>query len=266
MAKSYKQEMDMKFAKGHGMEIPNLDEMRTIFPDAADLLLPSRVYEFLEGKMRKYADYAKIETQPNGEKLVPIKASSYLVSKQIGEDMRPITGEDVFVREQVLERLLAASNMLGKVASDSRLEVVYGYRALSIQTALFERIKRELLSGGFNGSNAELLEAVHRIVAVPDVAGHPTGGAVDIQIIKDGQLLNMGTPIWVFVEDSYTFSPYIGIDAWANRQLLRDVMVEAEFVPFDGEWWHYSYGDVEWAAAVQAPYAIYDQIEFRSSQ
>lgn len=253
--------MDAKFAKDHSMEIPNLGTMNTIFLDSQGLFLPSEVYEFLEGKMRHYADYADVSTRPNGEKLAPIKAGKYLIAKQIGADMRPFTGEDVLVREQVLDRLEVASRKLGKAAAGSQLEVVYGYRALSIQTALFERIKAEVLAEGFNGSNAELLEAVHRMVSVPDVAGHPTGGAVDAQITRDGVPIDMGTPIWEFVEDSYAFSPYVSQAAWENRQSLRELMTSAGFVPFDGEWWHFSYGDKEWAAATSAPYALYEQVE-----
>lgn len=244
----------------------NIVAMREIFPDAPDSNLTSQTYGFLESKMRKYADYATVETRPVNERLVPILSGDGLVAKQIGDDMRSFTGEDIYVREQVLERLLDAAIMLGEIAAGSQLEVVYGYRALSIQTALFERIKGELLAGGFDGNNTALLEAVHRMVAVPDVAGHPTGGAIDIQITQGGNPIAMGTPIWDFVEDSYTFSPYISQEAWANRQILRGVMVKAGFVPFDGEWWHYSYGDAEWAAAVDAPFAIYDQVEFQSGK
>lgn len=247
------------------MDNSNFEALRAMYPDIRKRATPIEVYRFLEGKMRKYVDYAGVTTEPNGEKLVPIQNSRYLTAKQIGSDMRPFTGNDVYVREQVLEKLLNASRVIGKLSSGSQLEVVYGYRALSVQTALFERIKGEILAKGFEGNDAELLEAVHRLVAVPNVAGHPTGGAVDVQIIEEGQPIDMGTPIWDFSEDSYSFSPYISEEAWTNRYLLRNIMEDAEFVPFDGEWWHYSYGDPEWATAVNAPYAIYDQVEFNTS-
>ena len=32
-----------------------------------------------------------------------------------------------------------------------------------------------------------------------------------------------------------------------NRRLLYHVMSAAGFVNYDGEWWHYSYGDRQWA-------------------
>jgi zinc D-Ala-D-Ala dipeptidase len=109
-------------------------------------------------------------------------------------------------------------------------------------------------------SDADLIAATHRIIALPEVAGHPTGGAVDIQILGSGQPIDMGTKIWEFVPDSFTFSPFIDRSAWSNRQLLRRVMTTAGFAPFDGEWWHFSYGDREWAKHYGEQAAIYEQI------
>ena len=45
-----------------------------------------------------------------------------------------------------------------------------------------------------------------------------------------------------------------------NRALLRRAMVAAGFAPFNGEWWHFSYGDREWALVWDAPAALYTQL------
>jgi D-alanyl-D-alanine dipeptidase len=75
----------------------------------------------------------------------------------------------------------------------------------------------------------------------------------------------MGTPIWDFVSDSFTFSPFIDKEAWRNRQLLRRIMTAVGFAPFDGEWWHFSYGDKEWARYYAERAAIYEQVTFTST-
>lgn len=253
---------DRRLQNGSEATMPSRNLFLEVYPDALDLKTPSQIYNFLEGRMRRYADYATVETKDNGENLVCIPKIRGLVAKQIGNDMQELTGDGVYVREKVLEKLTTAADLLGEVASKMQLEVVYGYRALSIQTGLFEKIKSEVLQQGFIGSETELLEVVHRMVAVPSVAGHPTGGAVDARILRDGVPLDMGTDIWEFTEKSYTFSPFISQEAWRNRQLYREIMVQAGFVPFDGEWWHNSYGDPEWAQATCAPFALYDQVEF----
>ena len=42
--------------------------------------------------------------------------------------------------------------------------------------------------------------------------------------------------------------------------LLRKIMMQVGFAPYDAEWWHFSYGDREWAFYCKKPYALYDQI------
>jgi zinc D-Ala-D-Ala dipeptidase len=54
-----------------------------------------------------------------------------------------------------------------------------------------------------------------------------------------------------------TFAPGLTDDQRANRALLHDAMVAAGFAPFYGEWWHFSYGDREWAAFYERPAALY---------
>jgi zinc D-Ala-D-Ala dipeptidase len=220
------------------------------------------IYTLLEEKMLNYTDYTGVPVQPTGDSLVPIPPNPNLTAHQIGTDMAPYTGDQVYVREGTLARLGQAAESLAAYNTDLALQVVYGYRALQIQTNLFERFRAELEPQ--YDSEPALLSAVHRLVAVPDVAGHPTGGAVDIQITQGNEPLDFGTTIWEFEPDSYTFSPFVSPGAWTNRQLLRRTMVGAGFAPFDGEWWHFSYGDKEWAKYYGTPAALYQQVEFRS--
>lgn len=66
--------------------------------------------------------------------------------------------------------------------------------------------------------------------------------------------------------DAFTFSPFVSREAWEARQLLRRAMMSAGFAPFDGEWWHFSYGDKEWARFYRRPGALYDQVAFADAQ
>lgn len=216
------------------------------------------IYRLLEEKMLSYTDYADVPVVSGDELLVPIKPGRNLTARQIDRDMLAFTGETVYVRSGVLARLKQAAKLLATYDADMQLEVVYGYRALQIQRQLFEKYKAEL-AGEYAGE--KLLAAVHRLVAVPEVAGHPAGAAVDIQVLKDGRPLNFGTTVHEFVPDTFTFSPFISRAAWANRQLLRHVMMTAGFAPFDGEWWHFSYGDKEWAKYCGKPAACYGQTD-----
>ena len=217
------------------------------------------IYQSLEDKMLRYADLAGVPVRPVQEKLVSIMPKSNLIAKPINAEMKVYTGDVIYVRESVALKLSQAARLLAATDPKLKLQVVYGYRALSVQQKLFLKYKNRFED---QYSGEELLEAVHRLIAVPEIAGHPTGGAVDIQIVESGKPINMGTEIWEFVNDSFTFSPFISYRAQENRRLLRSIMMEVGFAPFDGEWWHFSYGDKEWAKFYSKPCAIYEQVEF----
>lgn len=219
------------------------------------------ICRLLEERMLDYKDYAKVPVRPVNEPLVAIPASANLTARQIDSAMRAYTGEQVFVRRGVLQRLEQAAKLLAVQDRRLQLEVVYGYRAMEIQVRLFEKCKAEL---ALRYSGEALLAAVHRFIAVPEVAGHPAGAAVDIQITRGGKALDFDTSVHEFVPDTFTFSPFVSKEAWNNRQLLRRVMMQAGFAPFDGEWWHFSYGDKEWARYYGRRSAIYEQLNFRT--
>jgi D-alanyl-D-alanine dipeptidase len=203
-------------------------------------------YRLLENNMLKYADLIDVPVAPVREKLVAIETSSSLTTKPINDDMQAYTGDLIFVRESVLDKLLRAAKLLTKADPELQLQVVYGYRALSVQQELFLKYRKQLEP---TYSGEALDEATHRLIAVPEIAGHPTGGAVDIQITNAGVPIDMGTNIWEFVKDSFMFSPFISQEAQDNRLLLRSIMMDVGFAPFDGEWWHFSYGDKEWTSS-----------------
>lgn len=220
------------------------------------------IYSKLESQMLKYADLVDVSVIPIKHRMVRLRRLKGLEIKQIGTDMRKITGINMLVRSGVAQRLEKAANVLCGIDGELALQVVYGYRALEIQSSLYNSFKKKL-EPSFSGM--ELEEAVHRLVANPKIAGHPTGGAVDIQILKKGKPINMGTKIWEFKKDSYTFSPFVSRSAMKNRMLLREVLMGEGFAPFDGEWWHFSYGDKEWAKYYDKPAAIYEQVNFKQA-
>lgn len=220
------------------------------------------VYKNLEMSMLTITDYKDIPVMDNGEPLVPIADTEDLTAKQRGEDMKKYTGDVVYVRQGVLERLGEAAGLLVAIDGSLSLNVTYGYRAMQVQTKNFKVAKQKFI-GQYTGEELDM--AAHRLTARPDVAGHPTGGAVDIQITRGGEPIDFGTKMGEFVPDTYTFSPFVSPDAIRNRMLLRTVMMSTGFAPFDGEWWHFSYGDKEWARYCKQPNAIYDQLTFQSS-
>jgi len=224
------------------------------------------IYELLEEKMLKYADYANVPVIEVDEVVLfeAVPEQGVLRVEHVDAEMTELTGGSIFVRRPVVDLLYWAGQELKSLDRTLTLRVVSGFRGLELQTRLFEEAKAALAEQYPN--EAELIEVAHRRVAVPSVAGYPTGGAVAVDLLRDGLPVDLGTKAMHACKDSFTFSPFVSRDAWENRQLLRRAMMAAGFAPYDGEWWHFSYGDKEWARFYRKPGALFDQVSFSDAQ
>lgn len=76
---------------------------------------------------------------------------------------------------------------------------------------------------------------------------HNYGGALDLTLgFKDGNLLDMGTDYDNFTkaahidkEDELIAMGVLSKAQARNREILRSIMVQAEFIPLTSEWWHF---------------------------
>ncbi|PPK79656.1 D-alanyl-D-alanine dipeptidase [Lacrimispora xylanisolvens] len=153
-----------------------------------------------------------------------------------------------YAREEVINRL--------KMAADS-LPVGYqflvkeAYRPLSRQKKSFEEAFESYKSEYPLKSQDEIYGLTCQYVAPIEVAGHPTGGAIDITLLKNGIEVDMGTEFNDIPYEpenlTYLYSQFISEDAKANRNILIECMEKAGFINYPTEWWHWSYGDCYWA-------------------
>ncbi|WP_312112992.1 M15 family metallopeptidase [Brevibacillus reuszeri] len=218
-------------------------------------------YARLENQFLQYRDYASIPVKDNGDPLVPI-GSEFEGRVTNYEEMQPYTGDSIYVRSRVVEMLISARTALKRTFPDHDLAVVCGYRHPDVQEKAYFEYQAEVKAANPELEGEELKEAAHRFVAVPEVAGHPTGGAVDVLLITaDGEEVSLG-PEDEISRDHYVHSPFIEKDVWHKRQILRHCMLQAGFAPTDSEWWHFAYGDKEWAKYYNQPAALFEQIRF----
>jgi len=179
-------------------------------------------------------------------------------------DMKPLFKKNILVRMTVALMLKKAQNYCTNINKNWSLFLTYGYRSPSIQKKLFKKEWNRIKILNPNLRRKELYEKTHAIIAVPAVAGHPTGGAIDICLLNqnDNTFLSMGTPIYDFQNPAISMDfKNIQKQDMKNRLLLRNILVSVGFAPFDGEWWHFSYGDKEWAAYYQKQFAVYQQVD-----
>lgn len=216
-------------------------------------------------KILSYDDVVKYPAGESQEALVDAtKYDSSIITKYLKEDMLEITGDVIYIRDELAKKLALVNKALA--SKGCRLKVVYGYRHPEVQERYFERRKNEVKGQLPSYSNEEIDRYTHNFVAVPDVAGHPAAAAIDLTVVdSNGKDLDMGSMIADYSDPSkiITFSDDISESQATNRLILHNAMVEQDFAPFYGEWWHFSYGDREWAAFYNKK-ALYGAVKFKN--
>ena len=209
----------------------------------------TEVYSSLRDKILNYPEYANMPLDPTAEELVAIPRSGTVVGRATDEETYPHCGGTVYVRWNILQKLREAGKLIQEYSATYQLEVICGYG-----------------DAGIGGTCEQLTTAAPRDIGIPRMTSHLTGGAVDVQVTAQGKPLVMGTPLWDSTPDSFTFSPFISKAAWSNRQVLRRIMLAVGFAPFDGNWWHFSYGDKAWAKYYGERAAIYGPVAFSGTE
>lgn len=164
------------------------------------------------------------------------------------------------LREGAFERLLQAEKLLQEINPDLTFKITDSFRPISLQKQYFDKIMALFAAQGLSGD--ELYNRATQAVADPNChPPHSTGGTLDLTIynVVTHQSLNMGS-VLDDVENpvAKTFYPGTPPEARANKLLLYSVMTQAGFVNSPSEWWHYSYGDQQWAIRTGKSRAIYD--------
>lgn len=222
-------------------------------------------------KKVRYRDLLKPGVSDINEELVPANAFDREIIAEY-EGLKPPEGlaGRILLREGVAARLGRVNARLMADNPHLRLKVTYGYRPYREQCRLFEHVLGRLkLSGRRFPNLVELHEEAHRYIAAPWVSGHPTGGAVDLTIFdrKRNRNLDMASPIDDITANDKMAWAHRGLtpDQRENRGLLLRLMTSEGFAPFWGEWWHFSFGDQEWAYYHGEPKAVYKHVEYSST-
>ncbi|RCJ23348.1 D-alanyl-D-alanine dipeptidase [Nostoc sp. ATCC 43529] len=170
-----------------------------------------------------------------------------------------------YLRQSVIENLIRAQNYLELLYPKWRIQIFDAYRPVAVQQFMvdysFAQAVRErgLIEAELSANQRqEIWQAVYEIWAVPSFdektpPPHSTGAAVDVTLVDDtGEIVDMGSPIDEMSgrshPDYYANSDDSQAQKYHNRrQLLRDVMLKADFQRNPKEWWHFSFGDQMWA-------------------
>ena len=83
---------------------------------------------------------------------------------------------------------------------------------------------------------------------IAKLSSHSRGSTVDLTLydMRTQKELDMGSPFDFFGEVSHPDYRGITEQQYANRMLLRDIMVSNGFLPLDEEWWHFTLAGEPW--------------------
>ena len=177
-------------------------------PDAILEIRYFSTYNFVGDRIDGYEEPVALLTKPAAEALR--RVSDYVM--QMGFRLKVF---DAYRPQKAVDRFVAWAQDL----SDTRMKA-YFYPGLE---------KDELFPKGF----------------IAERSGHSRGSTVDLTLfdMASGREVDMGGPFDYFGE---LIRPgYAGVtDAQhQNRMLLRDAMTRRGFVPYEGEWWHFTLKD-----------------------
>ncbi len=170
---------------------------------------------------------------------------------------------EFLVRKTVADKLVCA----GKSLPDHLfLLVKETLRPISFQKFIFNRRLSRLAAENPELPETNLIELNSMYIAPPRVAGHPTGGAFDVTLCDAmRQELDLGCN---YDEDEksssgrcFSFSENLPEEVKTNRGTLFNCLRDQGFINYPFEWWHWSYGDIYWAAINNEPHAIYGAVE-----
>jgi len=204
----------------------------------------------------------QIPIEDNGEKLVGYSADEFVLEPMYFKWGFSDTDKQEN-RTGVIERLREAKSKLPK---GYNFKIWDGYRTLKIQKILYDDYYKRLKAENPDFDHEKLCQMVEIFVSPPShdplfPAPHNTGGAVDLTIVdENGKELPMGTPFDEFTEQSFTNHFKEG-EFYENRMMFKDIMESVGFANYFEEWWHYSYGDQEWAKTTGAEKALYGSLE-----
>ncbi len=209
------------------------------------------------------------------EPLVPITTSTSILVEPIWE--KPIddiegplyqeyiaqnpTYNKILVRGSVAKKLQKAVKNLPE---RYQLVVRAGHRPLEVQHKLLDMVKKDYIDKNPKITDDEALVFARQYVADPAVKlpPHCCGAAVDVDMydIKTGQLVDFGCPMNTDGDIAHVYTDKISSEQTSNREILRQVMLNAGFAPNPNEWWHFSFGDKMWAKFYNEESETYDLI------
>lgn len=205
----------------------------------------------------------KIKVVDCGEKLIKITDVCKNAEIKMSKPRLEYAGENVlYARETACRMLKQVEQGLpaqyGLIVFDAFRPVEYQQKRFDER---FSKFKKEFPKK----TDKEIRDLTYKFIFPPSwnpqtPPPHSTGGAIDMTFSNKDSPLDMGTEYASYdtARDKIpTNSELIDSSQRKNRIFLIEKMFRVGFTNYPGEWWHFMFGDREWAAYEGKPNAIY---------
>jgi len=175
--------------------------------------------------------------------------------------------DDFRLREEVYALLKKAQVRL----PSSMFFMLYeAYRPLKRQIEMWNQVQAEMKAQHPHLSPQAFQDLCETFIANPYDgigSGHQAASAIDITLCaQDGIEYDMGTPMHTFGEKTQTNAEGLSEESCAYRTILKNVLEAEGFVNYPAEWWHFSYGDHQWAWLTKNPVALYAPLDLEDKR
>lgn len=93
-------------------------------------------------------------------------------------------------------------------------------------------------------------------------SGHMSGAAIDLRLAdKRGRKIPMKSKKLTYQENALSAQPKLPLYMQKNRAIMDTALLKAGFSNFPKEYWHWSYGDYQWAQRNHKLVAIYGAVK-----
>lgn len=198
-----------------------------------------------------------IPIEENNEPLVKLNSIEGLKFKE--------EKSSYYVRKTIADKLKKINQQLYK--SGLGLFVRDTWRSSEKQKKSWDKEINRLKKLHPNKSAKDIEKMASVFVFPPGLSPHATGASVDVQIfdLNTGKVVDFG--LKGFRDElCYTDHPDIKGKARKHRQLLKKHFEEEDFSNYLLEYWHFSYGNAEWAAYKNKESAFYGAISLSNDE
>lgn len=175
----------------------------------------------------------------------------------------------IILRAPLIERLHQA---LATLPERYGFEILDGWRPIAVQHALRENFRADIIARHPEYNAAQIDAKLDQFVANPErrnmTPPHHTGGSIDLTLFdtENGHTLDMGTAFDEPSQRSHSaaLENEAPTPAREHRRILIHTLLRAGFTNLPSEWWHFDYGNQNWAYFNGAPAAHFGSREWQT--